>query len=84
MEIVDRAVSALVGHAVALRERLGEGAGTTVALVGGVVEPGGPLHARMEASLRFVGLQPTDRVVDGPAGAARIALRRLSAEAPPT
>lgn len=74
--LVARNVSELVDHAAALRERMGgRGADLKVALVGGLVEPGGSLHERVESELADRGFAWLDRALDPVRGAVGLAFR---------
>jgi N-acetylglucosamine kinase-like BadF-type ATPase len=73
-EIAEGAVRELRTHVAALRERLGVGSGFRVALVGGLVEPGGLLRERLESGLVAEGLQVLPDRVHPARGAVRIAL----------
>ena len=73
-EIAERAVEGLVQHARALVEGLELAAGTQVALVGGLVEPGGRMRSCVEARLEEAGLRVIPRRVSPVRGAAKIAL----------
>lgn len=80
--IVTRAVGALAAHLVPLirgwREEAGPGgdlaAEIPVALVGGLVVPGGPLRSRLVPRIRALGGAPREAPPDPARGAARLAL----------
>lgn len=73
-EIVARAVVGLVRHARALVDALELAAAPPVALVGGLVEPGGRMRARVEAALGEEGFQVLPARVSPVRGAVKIAL----------
>ncbi|TVP76488.1 MAG: hypothetical protein EA352_05580 [Gemmatimonadales bacterium] len=80
--LVAEAVGALVEHVEALMEawRREEGSSGTpspppVALLGGLVVPGGPLRSRLLPRIRELGGEPSEAPPDGARGAARLALR---------
>jgi N-acetylglucosamine kinase-like BadF-type ATPase len=80
-DIVERAVEALVKHA----EALGTGgpggvAFPTVALVGGLIEPGGILSDRIVAALATAGFRVLAGPVNPARGAVRMALAMVSRE----
>lgn len=76
LRIVEEAVGDLVLHVVALAEKLGPWRGTPpVAVTGGLLYPGRPLRAPLEAALAQRGLTLiADRQPDPVMGAARLAL----------
>ena len=73
-EIVARAVVGLVRHARALVDALELPAAPPVALVGGLVEPGGRMRARVEAALGEEGFRVLPARVSPVLGAVKIAL----------
>jgi N-acetylglucosamine kinase-like BadF-type ATPase len=76
--IVGAAVEALLRHALALRARVSPGGSPPpVALVGGLVEPGGVLRGRVVAALEARGWPILDRSVDPARGAVQAALEAL-------
>jgi N-acetylglucosamine kinase-like BadF-type ATPase len=80
--VVDEAVAALAAHLAPLVEewrRDAPGAEPPVALVGGLVTPGGPLRSRLEPRIRALGAVPTEAAPDPARGAARMALLLLEA-----
>lgn len=77
-EIVDGAVTALVAHAATLLRRLGPWTSPArLALMGGLLEPGGPLREAVVADLAHRGCEPLEQAVDPAAGAVGIAIRQL-------
>ncbi len=72
-EIVDDAVRALTAHVRALAA--GEDPPPRVALVGGLIEPGGSLRSRVRAALQAAGFEPLEREVEPVRGAVQVALR---------
>ncbi len=75
VEIVDRAVAGLVGHAQALAKKLETPAPRRVALVGGLIEERGPLRARVAQRLAKEGFEPVQQLVYPARGAVRLALQ---------
>lgn len=78
--ILDDAIEALVSHAVALRNAHFPNWETRIdpipgALVGGIVEPGGPLHHPLVERLLSEGFDPRNRSVDPSRGALTMARR---------
>ncbi len=73
-EIVEWAVEGLVQHAWALAEGLELAASASVALVGGLVEPGGYMRRDVEAALEEAGFRVVAERVSPVRGAAKIAL----------
>lgn len=74
-EIVARAVPDLEAHVAALRTRLGPWSREpSVALTGGLLQPGRPLRAPLEAALAGRGIPVESRDPDPALGAARLAL----------
>ncbi len=85
LEIVKRAVESLMAHVGALRSGGGgvprfESAPRValpgIALVGGLIEPGGPLRRRVVERLKASGARPLEKEVQPARGAVEIALRR--------
>ncbi len=72
IQLVEAAVQALVDHLDALRPRFGPD-DPIVALVGGLVQPGGPLREHLVGRLEGVGCRLHPDLVDGARGAARLA-----------
>jgi N-acetylglucosamine kinase-like BadF-type ATPase len=75
--IVMHAVEAITAHAVALRSRVTGDPPPPVALVGGLVEPQGPLRLRVVRSLQLAGFTVLSEEVDPTREAVRIAIRSL-------
>lgn len=77
--LVDEAVEGLAEHLRVLVEAWqgsGPGAGVPpVALLGGLVVPGGPLRSRLLPRIRELGGEPSEAPPDGARGAAHLALR---------
>lgn len=73
-EIVGRAVAGLVQHARALAATLDLRGAPPVALVGGLVEPGRPMRARVEAALVEAGYRVVPGRISPVRGAVKIAL----------
>jgi glucosamine kinase len=71
--LVEAAVQALLDHLRALRPLFGPD-DPTVALVGGLVQPGGPLREHLVGRLGEVGCRLHPEAVDGAQGAARMVL----------
>jgi glucosamine kinase len=77
--IVDSSLEGLVRHAEGLRGRVSpKGAPPPVALVGGLVEPGGILRGRVGERLQVRGFRVLDRRVDPARGAVQMALEALA------
>ena len=77
--IVGASVGALVRHAEAIRERIApKGAPPPVALVGGLVEPGGMLRGRVVDPLEARGFKLLGRRVDPARGAVQAALDAIA------
>lgn len=78
----DAAAAEVVAGAVAELAHLVEAAGsppaTEVVLWGGLVAPGGPLRSTLRGELGRLGLSASDRSVDPPLGAARLARASVS------
>jgi glucosamine kinase len=73
--IVAASIDGLARHAEALRKRVfTSGDPPPVALVGGLMEPGGILRARVAAALDGLGFRVLDRRVDPARGAIQVAL----------
>jgi len=80
-EILVHAVEELEGHVLTLLETLGPWpARPSVALGGGLLDPGGPLRRGMEAALVRHRIALVERRLDAAHGAARLAIR-MAAEA---
>jgi len=75
--LLDEAAAALVAH---LPPLLVEGP-IPVALLGGLVAPGGPLRSRVLAALETMGVPLHPHLPDPTRGAARLGLARLASEA---
>ncbi len=73
-EIVGRAVEGLVEYARALAEGLELGSAPPVALVGGLVEPGGGMRPPVETALMAAGFRVRPEKVSPARGAAKMAL----------
>lgn len=79
--LVDEAAEALVVHAETLLSRLGPWSSSArLALMGGLLEPGGPLRESVLAGLAGRACEPVERAVDPAAGAVGIAIRGLRTE----
>lgn len=79
-EILADAVGELVLHVAAIADQLGPWEhGPRVALAGGLIAPGRPLHDRVRSGLeeRIPGIEVSEKTIDGARGAADLALRRL-------
>ena len=74
VEIVGKAVAGLVQHARALARTLDLRGAPPVALVGGLVEPGGPMRRRVEAALLEAGYRVVPGRISPVRGAVKIAL----------
>lgn len=73
-EVVERAVEGVVEHARALAAGLELGPATPVALVGGLVEPGGSMRPPVETALGEAGFRVRPQRVSPARGAAKMAL----------
>ena len=77
--IVGASVGSLVRHAEAIRDRIApKGAAPPVALVGGLVEPGGILRGKVVDPLEARGFKLVDRRVDPARGAVQAALEAIA------
>lgn len=77
-EIIEGAVEALVGHVLTALRRLGPWPGRpSVAMSGGLLNPGGPLRTRFMSAAAGIVCHPLEREVHGLAGAASLALAAL-------
>lgn len=77
-EIIESAVEALIGHVLTAMRRLGPWPGRpTVALSGGLLNPGGPLRKRFMSAAAGIVCHPLEREVKGVHGAASLALAAL-------
>ena len=76
--ILSEAVEELVAHITAVVERSGPSQSRpTLCFWGGLVWKGGPLNTRLRDAVQGLGLDMSDRDLDPPAGAARMALSEL-------
>ncbi len=73
--IVDEAVDRLVEHVVALRREWTDGVSPPVALLGGLIVPGGPLRSRLTERLHELEVSPREAPPDGARGAAMLGLQ---------
>jgi N-acetylglucosamine kinase-like BadF-type ATPase len=80
-QIVEEAVRGLIAHATALRGRyFFDSPAPSVALVGGLIQDGGPLRSQVRRALESDGFEVLDAPVVPVRGAARMAQRLSAAE----